>query len=333
MLQDDQGVVQRSPRRGRGRTHGAAAAATSKPGKSADMLQDDQRVVQRSPMVGTRVPPPQFSVENFRTYMEEVDLWRTLEEVGEEQQGIVLWLSLPRNHPSDVKELIMARVGSEELKKATGVEKFVEAMNEAFGPTKESKEMEIYEEYYTKMKRKQEEKMSDFVNRFDKAANLAKRHKMDLPTKVKGMKLLYDAGLTDHDRKLVLTEVNFNQEEEVYKQTRSGIAKYLTDGGSRATASTKLKEPTKEEEEAMVAKGWTRPGCKQGGGRKRGRGRRQSAGSKKKKSSVHCPSCNSVRHRLADCPDSYENLRKKRKKKNEEEGYKGPNTMAEEAYV
>merc|ERR1719319_928977 len=269
---------------------------------------------------------------------------------------MVLWLSLPRSHSSGVKELIMAKVGSEELKKETGVEKFVEAMNEAFGATKESRELEIYEEYYTKMERKQEEKMTDFINRFDKAASLAKRHKMDLPAKVKGLKLLRDAGLTEQDRKLVLTEVNFDQEEDVYRQARVGIYKYLADGGSQSTVPIKLREPTKEEEEVLETKGWTRPGARDSGarggykrgGRRRGRGRRQSgehraggdvkiAGSKKKKNSAHCPSCNSVRHLLADCPDSYENLRKKKEKGDENEttveGVFMCETRAEEMFV
>ena len=162
-----------------------------------------------------RIPTPQFSAENFRTYMEEVSLWKEVCELPEEKQGIVLWLALPRDHPSDIKELILAKIGDEELKKKTCVEKFIEAMNEAFKPSDESRELEIYTEYYVKMKRKEDEKVSDFVNRFDKAANFAKRHKMDLPTKVKGLKLLHDAGLTEQDMKLVLTEIDFKKKEEV----------------------------------------------------------------------------------------------------------------------
>ena len=289
----------------------------------------DQEAVQRSPVV-TRVPTPQFSAENFRTYMEEVALWRALGEVAVEKQGIMLWLALPRDHPSDIKELILAKVGSEELKEKTGVDKFVEAMNEAFKPTNESRELEIYTEYYVKMKRKEEEKVSDFVNRFDKAANFAKRHKMDLPTKVKGLKLLHDAGLSEQDMKLVLTEVDFNEEEQVYRQAKLGLAKYLKDGSSQAAASPtiKLEALTAEEEEVLVAKGWTRPGARGGGGSggwKRGAnrggaaGRGGGAGGGPKKNEnpkdakgeiIRCPSCDSIRHLLADCPDSYENLRK-----------------------
>ena len=211
-------------------------------------------------------------------------------------------------------------------------------MNEAFKPSNESRELEIYTEYYVKMKRKEDEKVTDFVNRFDKAANFAKRHKMDLPTKVKGLKLLHDAGLTEQDMKLVLTEIDFEKEEEVYKDAKMGLAKYMRDGNSHTVVSPaiKLEALTAEDEEVLVAKGWSRPGARGGGGGNwgarswgargsvnRGGGGRggsassSNAGPKKNENPkdakgdiIRCPSCESVRHLLGDCPDSYENLRK-----------------------
>ena len=69
------------------------------------------------------------------------------------------------------------------------------------------------------------------MNRFEKAANFTKKHKMDLPLKVKGLKLLHNAGLSDQDMKLVLTEINFEEEAEVYKQAKKGLAKYMAGHG------------------------------------------------------------------------------------------------------
>ena len=46
---------------------------------------------------------------------------------------------------------------------------------------------------------------------------------MELHTKLKGFKLLNDAGLTDVDMKIVLKEVNFNKDEKVYKAAKMGI--------------------------------------------------------------------------------------------------------------
>ena len=75
--------------------------------------------------------------------------------------------------------------------------------------------IEVWKEVYClpkdnyNMKKKGEENIVNYMNRFEKAAHFAKKHKMYLPPKVKGLKQLHDAGLSDQDVKLVLTGVNF----------------------------------------------------------------------------------------------------------------------------
>ena len=54
---------------------------------------------------------PQFTGD-FKTYMEGVNVWRT-SGVEKGRQGLLLWLVLPRNHPSYIKELIMSKMGRE----------------------------------------------------------------------------------------------------------------------------------------------------------------------------------------------------------------------------
>ena len=75
-----------------------------------------------------KVKIPQFSLDAFKTYMDEVEVWREVCGIPKEKQGLLLWLELPREHPSDIKELIMNKIGRDELKLETGIEKFVEAM-------------------------------------------------------------------------------------------------------------------------------------------------------------------------------------------------------------
>ena len=53
---------------------------------------------------------------------------------------------------------------------------------------------------------------------------------MDLPPKVEGLKLLDDANLSEQDRKLVLTGVDFDKEDQVYKAVKAGILKFIENG-------------------------------------------------------------------------------------------------------
>ena len=98
------------------------------------------------------------------------------------------------------------------------------------------------------------------MNRFEKAANFAKKHRMDLPPKVKGLKLLHDAGLSVQDLKLV--------------QAKKGLAKYIAGRGLRTDGpAIKLEGAFTADqndllEESFLSRGWS----KLGRGEKAGRG-------------------------------------------------------------
>ena len=158
----------------------------------------------------------------------------------------------------------MNKVGKDNLKATDGAKKFMEAMTVAFGETEEIRYFEIYKTFYKNMKRNADEKIIDFINRFNTAANLAAKHEMDLPTKVNGVKLLDDAGLSEQDTNLVLSEIDFRKTSEVYKQAKTGLVKYIRDENKTSVGE---KEPaikldavfTAQEEEVLLAKGWQKP--------------------------------------------------------------------------
>ena len=148
-------------------------------------------------------------------------------------------------------------------------------------------------------------------------ANVAKQHKMELPPMVKGLKLLDDAGISDQDRNLVLSDINFNNEEEIYKQTKAGLAKYVRMDSEKSSSSSGIKLDsvfTASDKEVLIVKGWSKNG---------NRGYKSAKGGKEKYKKPQnpdgedgkvlvCPSCGSYRHLLADCPYSYENQGKKK---------------------
>ena len=131
----------------------------------------------------TKLKVPQFSAKDFRTYKDEVDIWTEVCNVPATKQGLLLWLELPRNDPSNIKELIMNKVGKDNFKATDGAKKFMEAMTEAFGETEEIRYFEIYKTFYKNMKRNADKKIIDFIKRFDTAANLAAKHKNGSPNK------------------------------------------------------------------------------------------------------------------------------------------------------
>ena len=108
--------------------------------------------------------------------------------------------------------------------------------------------------------------------RFDKQSNIAKKKKFVYPNLVLALKLLDNCSLTEVDRKLVLSEMDFSKEDEVYDTTKNALIKYKSNNVCSKPVSEVKSEIKTEEvmitrqplvsaglEQALVAAGWQRP--------------------------------------------------------------------------
>ena len=76
----------------------------------------------------TRVAVPTFNQERFESYLSQIKAWRVLCGLPAKEQGVLLWYTLPDDHPSDIKDKIMDEIGLEALLVDTGVDVFIEKM-------------------------------------------------------------------------------------------------------------------------------------------------------------------------------------------------------------
>ena len=67
-------------------------------------------------------------------------------------QGVMLWLQLPRDHPSDIKANIEAEIGFDNLKKEDRADKFVQAMENTFRLAEELCVFEAYKEFFKEIR-------------------------------------------------------------------------------------------------------------------------------------------------------------------------------------
>ena len=238
------------------------------------MAGDEVPVVLEEPVTTRRttVQCPKFDSQNFELYLNKVEAWKVLGKVPKSEQGLELWYALPDSHPSDIKEKISEEVGLANLAKADGADKFLEVMKNSFKKKDEQTAYEVYLSFFKDMKKKPEESIRDFVNRFDKVANSAKKNNMVMSATVKAFKILDDAGLSETDRKLVMSDMDFAKADTLYDDAKTGLLKYLADkpGNTSSTSGIKM-EPS---DEVYLAKGWQPPR----GGRDRGGGRGGGAG-------------------------------------------------------
>ena len=123
--------------------------------------------------------------------------------------------------------------------------------------------------------------MDTYTMEFDKLYNKTTKFAMVLPEFVKAFKLLEGAGLEQKDRQLVLTGVNYENSDALYKQMTSALKKFFgrqslaSSSVSGATTSIKVEPsyiaednrlPESNEESALLTRGYYPPNNRFRGG-------------------------------------------------------------------
>ena len=138
--------------------------------------------IERTTMAGikTTVRVPEFDRENIQMYIDELTMWALVTEVDKKKQGPLVWMSLPKNDPSNIKQFINDSIGVADLNKDDGIDKLIQAMKKAF---QEEGEIEAFTKWkeFDKVKRKEGEEVRTFVNRFNTAYNAISKKQITIP--------------------------------------------------------------------------------------------------------------------------------------------------------
>ena len=282
----------------------------------------------------TRVKVPTFNsdTDEYDTYINEVNMWQIIGKVDKKEQAMMLIYSLSKEDSSGIRDKIMNELSLTDLNKEEGMDKYINYMNEHF---KKDDSVATYEAYlnFERCRKSGDEEIKSYIMRFDKQSNIAKKKKVTYPNLVLAFKLLDNCLLTEVDRKLVLSEMDFTKEDEVYERTKKALLKYKSNNVCSKTTEVKPESEIKTEEvmitrqpfgivgleleQALVAAGWQRPRSssnpERGRGAKRFQGRRhyhdQSINRTQGKNpfgrdgiQLKCFKCQSTQHMKDQCP-------------------------------
>lgn len=286
---------------------------------------------------GTSVmkPPDCWDELSYEEWKKEIEIWDIVTGMAKKQRGPAVAFTLPKG--STIRRQVFSEVTKEEMSSETGLKTLLEFMD---GKLMRD-EMEVMLEYYDKFKNCKRENDGDitaYIDDFDEKYNQLKRKGTVLPQEILSFELIGNAFITESQRLMVLSGVDYKQKTTMYEQTKKALKKFLTNMGSEQHQAVKL-EPTflAENEEALAAAGYYRRGFPGRGGNNRGygwrKGRGRSWGGRNKTdftrpmnpkdgttrhmnpkdgegNTLKCRACGSFRHLLQDCPDSYENMEK-----------------------
>lgn len=260
-------------------------------------------------------------------YHKELRTWNTFTSVKKEDRGsyIVIY---GLQDGSAIKERIMEEMELEEWNCADGFKNVVTFLEKHLKKDELTDRYEKYVDFET-YERKTGDDIKTYVQLFDQKYNRVRKLGMKISSQMLGLKLLMKANLTDSDRMLVMTGMDYADDDTLYDQTVASLRKFkgemVSSPQSAPSPAIKL-EPAflAEHEEALAAAGYFKRNDSQmrRGGRngwspryQQGDRRNGSSSSQTKRLNkkgpdgqvLRCFECDSTCHFAKNCPHKSDN--------------------------
>ena len=261
------------------------------------------------------IEPPHFSSKNFEIYKLELLAWSEVTEISKSKQAIVITLSITDN---DIRENIFTQLSLDDLKQENGPYCLIQFLDSFLGKDEITDTVEKYEDFEN-LQRADNQSITEFITCFELKYMKLEKRKIKLTPEILAFQLIRKANISKEMRMLVLTGINFAEREKMYEQSKESLRKFLGDF-NRESALDVTGEPRylAERRNGLLKVEFVKQpdGCnkqresnRDGNGVKGLRKRINPVGADG--NTLLCRSCGSYRHLLKDCPDSWENIKKR----------------------
>ena len=258
-------------------------------------------------------PPALDKGKCFEIYKKEILAWGELTDLPKSKQGIVIALSLPEDDITHIRERVFDQIPLKDLKTDDGLIILLNFLDKHCGKDELVDSLEKYEDFES-FEREDGQSILTFISMFDLKYKRIERKNMILPPEVLAFRLLKKANLTRAEKLLILTGMDFENKPALYEQVKKALIKskdcfsISSDSNYEGKSYSKFK---REKSRNRQGKDNQRPIKANGVVRKK----INPTGADGK--ILKCLSCGSFRHLLDDCPDSWENIAKKKNMGNE----------------
>ena len=276
-------------------------------------------------MASSRLPTPSFvSGQSYELYKKEVAVWEKCTSIAADQRALHLLLSLPGKDKdkTGIKDKLLETFKIDEIKVATGVQLLLVHMDKYLAKDTLLIKWEHFEEFEC-YEKKDSESMAQYIANFDTLYEKLKSNvseTLSLPSSILAFKLLRGAKLTEEQRLVVMSGMDFDDETKLYQTAQKSLKKFF--GGAAtggAVDDIRIKsEPVFYSNAGYRGRGRTRGGFANSNQTSRSAGvsySRQnsasSAGPKRQKDLnprnregvvLRCYRCDSYRHMGSNCP-------------------------------
>ena len=258
-------------------------------------------------------PPALDKGKCFEIYRKEILAWGELSDLPKSKQGIVVALSLPEDDNTYIPERVFDQIPLQDLKTDNGLIILLNFLDKHCGKDELVDSLEKNEDFES-FEREDRQSILNFISLFDLKYKRIERKNMKLAPEVLAFRLLKKANLTRAEKLLILTGMDFENKPALYEQAKKALIKFK-DCFSISSASNcegkSFSQFKGEKSWNIQGRDYQKPIKANGFARKK----INPSGADGK--ILKCLSCGSFWHLLDDCPDSWENIAKKKNMGNE----------------
>ena len=158
-----------------------------------------------------KIKLPPFLPTDIPAYERNIRLWNELVTgIPAEKRALALVYSVPEDHPSNFKEYLLTTYTIDELKSTEGVELFITALKQVFAVDSRVKKLRAFEDF-TNLTRSEGEDVQKFIARFKTSYTEANKAGLSLNESSKALFLLKASGLNEAQKRMVVTQVDFDK--------------------------------------------------------------------------------------------------------------------------
>ena len=154
---------------------------------------------------------PRFKGKTYEQYRIELTAWREVTDLDKSKQGIAIALSFPEQDEHKLHEQVFSELSINYLKTEDGFDILLAFLDRKLQKDDISDSWEKFNDFDEYCK-EPSQSISDFISTFDQKYNKILRKK--LPSEILAFKLLKQAKLTNEERLLVLTVMDYNNRDQ-----------------------------------------------------------------------------------------------------------------------
>ena len=223
--------------------------------------------------------PPMDNCDGYEDYKKQLAAWEIVTKIEKKDRGVHVALSLPSQGHKGVRKKVFEDLTLVDMTKEEGLKELTNYMDTLFKKDDLAECWTLYVEFDDCV-RKEDQTMSKYISNFDDAYKKIAKEGVVIPPLILAFKLLKGAKISEEERLLVITGINYEKKEAMYEDAKRSLKKFKcqpvsasqAEGGSAPPIKlepTWIAEHIDELAEVLAVAGFYRRGSS--GGAHRGR--------------------------------------------------------------